>query len=333
MRCVSKCFVGGRSFRLYSLLFLGVIFGFSLSTIIHTFDVESLRSSAGFNVQSPLTRHHHRDASRVAFSNLNSKETPEERGDEPGDYGWDREPEASSLKRVTEPGEGRPPVPSVANSPVQASSETKMRMSRGEDVGGLQVDRLCDELATRHTLLVAVVTSVTQLMTQTLAIQGTWAPHTAHVVYFVGEVDVMPHLPQGMAVVKLEGVEDQENWDLKEISTIKYLIDRYLEVADWFMLIGDQTYLVTEHLENRLNRLDPRSPVYMGVAGEASPNGKSLLCRRHPGVVYSRATLEGLRAYLPMCWPGGEGEENSLGGCVAAMGLKCTRAKEVSHTH
>ena len=327
MRCVSKCFVGGRSLRVYSLLFLGMIFGFSLSTILQTLDIGTLRTTAGLKVQEPLS-HHHRDLSRVAFSNLKSKQPSEEGEPEfGGDYGYDRDSETNQKR-------GKEPMAEGSKVPVSAASaepiKVKMKGSLRESVDGLPVNKLSEELTTRETLLIAVITSITQLMTQTLAIQGTWAPGAAQVVYFVGEVDTMPHLPQGMKVVKLEGVADQESWELKEIFVVKYLIDRFLDRADWFMLIGDQTYLVTDHLESRLNSLDAASPVYLGLPGEAS--GNSLLCRRDPGVVYSRAVLESLRAYLPMCWPGGQGEGHSLSGCVSAMGLKCTRAAEVSHT-
>lgn len=337
MRCVSKCFVSGRTIRIYSLLFVGMIFGFSLSTVIQTLDMEAFGSSASLKVQIPLS-HHHREASRVSFSNLRSRDSPEEKEQEVGDYVYDRDLETKQGKedgRRTGGGDVvEPPVVAASPASSMASSElvrVKMEEQPSEAVSGVPVDRLSEELPARQTLLVAVITSVRQLMTQTMAVQGTWAAQAAtRVIYFVGDVDTMPHLPKGMEVVKLEGIEDRiENWELKEISVAKYLIDQHLEEALWFMLIGDRTYVATALLEKRLTPLDAGSHVYMGLVDD-SENGDSRLCRRDPGVVYSRAVLESLRAYLPMCWPGRGGEGNSLRGCLATLGLQCTRAKEVS---
>jgi hypothetical protein len=319
MRCASKCVVGGRSLRHYSLLVVGLIFGFSLSTIIHTIDMEVLRNSAGLQDTTQLS-HHHREVNKVAFSNLKSRDViMEERGQqEMADYSYDREegvhssvPRGEAVVKIT-------PLPTLT-APKSPPSEKVVEV--------LSIDRLSEELPTRQALLVAVITSVHQLMTQTMSIQGTWAAHRAHqVLYFVGDVETLPHLPQGMEVVMLEGVDDGVgNLELKEIATVKYLTDNFLGKASWFMLIGDRTYLAFERLEARLSLLDSSSLVYMGLLGE------DMMCNRDPGVVYSRAALESLGAYLPTCWPGGgQAGGDSLGGCLNTLGLHCTRAKEVS---
>ena len=39
MRCVSKCFIG-QPFRVYSVLFLGVVVGFALSTMLQTLTLQ-----------------------------------------------------------------------------------------------------------------------------------------------------------------------------------------------------------------------------------------------------------------------------------------------------
>ena len=81
---------------------------------------------------------------------------------------------------------------------------------------GFPLNKLTDELPTRQTVLILVITSVTQLMSQTLAIQGTWVPEATQVIFFVGEVQTMPHLPHGMHVIQLEGIDDkQAGWEVK----------------------------------------------------------------------------------------------------------------------
>lgn len=367
MRCVSKCIIGGRSLKVYFLLFLGTVLGFTLSNIIQAVNTDVLANAAlRLQRQEPYLGKLTLETRGVAFSNLRKESQDEVEEDAPnfefGDYQYadevkEKEPEVVPQKVHVEVPQDRGKVdaskaaaipslvvPEAVKLKYQNPSWQGRNMMENSDNNGLPPNKLSDELRIRQTVLIAVITSVTQLMTQTLAVQGTWAPQASQVIFFVGEVDIMPHLPHGMVVIELEGVDDRvDNWQLKEISAIKYLMDHYLERTDWFMVIGDQTYVVTEHLENQLNKLDANLPVYLGLAGDPSPNHRGLLCKRDPGIVYSRTLLEGLRPYLPACWPGVGGAEggaggeeqgggNSLNGCIGEMGVKCTQAKEVSQS-
>ncbi len=176
--------------------------------------------------------------------------------------------------------------------------------------------RLLQELPSRQSMLVGVITSVSKLMTQTLAIQGTWGPRAPEVIFFVGEVSSIPHLPPKMKIVQLEGVEDGERGrELKEAHAIKHMADQYLDTVDWFLVVGDETYLRPAALEKKLSSIDARYQIYMGRPGAGMDQqgvGKGSLCHREPGVVYSRAMMESLRQYLPTCWPGGRGYNTRL---------------------
>ena len=67
----------------------------------------------------------------------------------------------------------------------------------------------------------------------------------------------MPHLPHGIHVIQLEGIDDkQAGWEVKEFKVIQYLIEHYLDHMDWFLLVGDEAYVVPSHLETQLNHLD-----------------------------------------------------------------------------
>lgn len=354
MRCVSKCFIGGKSLRFYSLFLFGIVFGFSLSSILQA--IGTLDTSSHLKIQEARGHPRERESGpNVGFSNLRKDPLEEDQTnlESFGDYGYEREPEAG-MKRVPGGREDRvdayvsqtpslsTPLPEEVRVKVR-EYQRKREMDSGETGQGQsartevsQPTKLSEELSQRQTLLVVVITSVTQLMTQTMAIQGTWAPHAKEVLFFVGEVDIMPHLPNGMKVIELEGVDDQMgSWELKEISAVKYLMEHYLEKVQWFILIGDQTYLVTDFLEETLNKLDAEQHGYIGLAEELGTNGKNLLCRKDPGIVYSHALLRDLRPYLPVCWPSGQGDKdfNSLGGCLSVMGAKCTQAKEVSSSN
>ena len=182
--------------------------------------------------------------------------------------------------------------------------------------------KLTDELATRKSLLIAVITSVQQLMSQTIAIHGTWAKEEKNVVYFVGDVKNMPHLPHGMEVKQLEGIDDkQATLEMKEMAVFKYIVNHYSEEVDWYLVITDDTYVKPKDLRQKLEILNPSLNVYMGNRQDSS-----LLCNPSTGVLYSRGLLSRLDQYLPQCL----GEGLSIGNCIVQRGIYCTRAQEVS---
>lgn len=186
------------------------------------------------------------------------------------------------------------------------------------------IHKLSDELAVRKSLLIAIITSVQQLMSQTIAIHGTWANEATKVIYFTGEVETMPHLPHGMDLRQLEGIDDkQANYEIKEFAVIKYLLRNYGEEVDWFLIVGDDVYVNPKTMEKKLIEFNASFQVYMGHTMEGENH---LKCDAGPGVVYSRGLLNRLEAYLPQC----QGESISFGDCIIKRGISCTQAKEVT---
>ena len=371
LRCVSKCIVGRPKFKVYTLVIVGILFGFSLSSVLQSLDLGYLRSARGNKLQKIVDYSHIQPSKKAEFSNLDEYEPQIDLGED--HYEMRFEHEQSKLEQkmfdsaqedaVVERVESLPAAPELPKDVKLKQFEYRNDNWQGrnvrETIDGLPPNKLADELHPRQAYVVAVITTVPQLMSQTLAIHGTWGPEAIHVMYFVGEVNPMPHLPHGMNVIQLEGIDDSTgSWELKEFTVIKYLIDNYLDIVDWFVVVGDETYIATDNLEKRLNRLVstqmlPHTPppihaslphnlhthththrldssvsVYLGRAGEVSDNGKTLLCRRDPGVVYSKGLFERLKPYLPLCWPG-QGDMSSISGCISVMGVKCTQAKEV----
>lgn len=356
--------VTGRPFKVYSLLVLGIILGFTLSMMLQTLDLDSIRRSGRSKLQKVVDYASLDSAKRVEFSNLDEYEPHIDLGDydyerltfnsEDQSHGGpdidsvglqrarqDQRPDSMfyTVQRQDDSNHDErvatlPPAPDIPDDLKLKQLEYRSENWQGRNVreskDGLPPNKLSDELPSRQTYVIAVITTVTQLMSQTLAIHGTWGPEAKQVIYFVGEVHPMPHLPHGMNVIQLEEVDDRGSaWEIKEFTVVKYLIDNYLDTVDWFVVVGDETYVVTDSLDKRLNMLDSSVSVFMGRAGEVAENGKSLLCSRNPGIVYSRGLFERLKPYLPLCWPG-QGEMNSLSGCISVMGVKCTQAKEVS---
>lgn len=345
MRCVSKCFIHHRPLRVYTVLLLGVIVGFSLSSILQAFSYDRIQEN-GVTLQK-VVDYGQLSRTKVAFSNLDD---PEIDGEIIlGDYDYERVVEqqqeegvedrerfnAEGAEQKERPEFDVPSLPSVEDFKLRQReylNDNWQGRNVRETSDNRPVVKLSEELVTRQTLLVAVITSVSQLMSQTLAIQGTWAVETNHVVYFTGEVQTMPHLPHGMLVVQLEGIDDKTaGWEVKEYHVIQYIIEHYLDKVDWFLLVGDETYVTSDALEVHLNRFDASVSVYMGRGMETETRDMDapLRCNPDSGIIYSRGLLDRLKPYLPLCWPG-HGEMNSLSGCITVMGLKCSRAKEVS---
>ena len=74
---------------------------------------------------------------------------------------------------------------------------------------------------------------------------------------------MMPHLPYGMHVIQLEGIDDkQAGWEVKEFKVMQYLTEHYLDRVDWFLVVGDEAYVVPSHLESQINSLDASMAVY-----------------------------------------------------------------------
>lgn len=334
MKCVSKCFIG-RPFRVYSLLFLGVVVGFALSTLLQSLNIEAVvqrgRAAGALGEQRRRPDYPH-------FANLEEEEAapPGEPEIAIGGYDYDSV-EYNNEGEQQRPADVQAPVASINEGrPVRIEGDARTASEKylsdswqarsvRDTGGGLPPRRLTDELRARQTLLVAVITSVSQLMSQTLSVHGTWAPDCQQVLYFVGEVETMPHLPHGMEVVQLEGIDDkQAGWAVKEFSVVKYLSEHYLERVEWFLLVGDETYVSAKSLQSMLNKFDSAPLTYLGRASEAA--GDAGLCRSAGGVVYSRGLLEQLHSYLPMCWPGQGDGRGALGSCLSSMGVRCTHA-------
>ena len=355
---MSKCVVR-RSLRVYTVLLFGIAFGFAMATLLQSlsysdFVLSNGRSRGAIDYPSRL------QTGKVSFSNLDARASEvDEQIDIGGYYDYERlvlrdelereergkEEEGERNKRDLEK-EDNPQM--VSNSLLDSKMKQREYVNDAwqgrnvrESVNGKSLTRLSEELAPRTTLVIGVITSVPQLMSQTLAIQGTWAQESSHVIYFIGEVQTLPHLPHGMVVVQLEGLDDkQAGWDLKELAVINYVSTHYLDSTDWFLIVGDETYVSPTSLEAELNKYDASMSVYLGHPLETQEGQEGnddnrdnktqdKLCNAVSGVVYSRGLLEKLKPYLPVCWPGNGAEKKSLSGCISLMGLKCTASKQV----
>ena len=337
--------------RVYLLLLVGIIVGFMLSNLLQNAVLSRYASVKhdGRNHRTLDYKEYGRIGT-IAFANLQEQteetleiqlgEYDEEKQGPKHDAGKPIPPSLGTVKRASE--NVKEPAKTEEdglekdlqdgiddeeeNKPKDGYRESNWQGRTVQDFHVPQgpVNKLSDELATRKPLLIAIITSVQQLMAQTIAIHGTWAKNARHVLYFTGDVQTMPHLPHGMVVIQLEGIDDnQASWDIKEFAVVKYLIKHYLEDVDWFLVIGDDVFVNPESLEEKLGEFNASFQVYMGHSVE---EGDSYKCSFGPGVVYSRGLLNRLESYLPQC----QGELFSISQCIVQRGIRCTQAKEVS---
>lgn len=332
-----------KSQRSILLLFVGILAGFLICTILQNLVLNDSISRYSDRALSPL------NTQDVRFANLDQPNKrdlspPESTIDSKANIilGAEEKPQKIILSRMPETISIHSESDDVRqqNSDLQTLATNKEvkqddkkdyeTWRQGRNVQNLhtkgqQILKLSDELMSRQPLLVAIITSVQQLMSQTISIHSTWGKRAKHVLYFTGDVQTMPHLPHGMEIVQLEGIDDkQASWDIKEFAVIKYLTSHYVEDVDWFLVIGDDVFVNSEALKNKLEDFNASFQVYMGRSIDNS--GEHKKCSPATGIVYSRGLLSRLEAYLPQC----QGEHQPISQCILHRGIECTQAEEVS---
>ena len=342
--------------RFYTVLLFGITFGFSLALLLQSVSYAGVGLARDRLQEAAEYRF---PGSKVTFSNLAPRQEEStdlhidiggyydyeriafqgeigEAGEEGGEKVDRKEPEKAEGERGNHAA-----VKDSREKQREYVSETWQGRNVRETKGNAPVAKLTEELVRRKPLLIAVITTVNQLMSQTLAIHGTWGGEAAQVVYFTGGAETLPHLPHGMVVVQLDGLDDEQtSFETKEIAAISYITNTYLQNTDWFLVVNDESYVASARLEDHLNKLEASMPVYMGrpliseeeAKKEEEEERKNLadkLCDSSPGIVYSRGLLEKLKPYLPVCWPGHGMESEGMRACISVMGLSCTAAREV----
>ena len=335
--------------RLYSILFIGIVVGFAISTFLQNLLLFGFTNSNQHLQKFSVSNS--KDGLSIRFAYPQTSEKEKEMIDIGGEYedstkemkkSSNQKPNISPQEEATTEVISKSSMTMVSNSqsdPAKSHNDITEERERkkneytnsewhGRSVQDLKrqgpMHKLTDELATRQPLLIAIVTSVQQLMSQTIALHGTWGKKAKHVLYFTGDVQAMPHLPHGMNTVQLEGIDDkQAGWDVKEFAVIKYLINHFVEEVDWYLIVGDNVFVNVNGLKNKLEFFNANFHVYLGRSLDGEESKK---CNPLTGVVYSRGLLHRLEAYLPQC----EGEGQSISQCLVSKGIYCTQAKEVS---
>ena len=301
--------------KIYSVLLLGITAGFIISTCLQSLMVSNL-------------------STETTQTNGGSWSKRDYTVDSNTDPAWDST--ESSTNKITTTA---PPPPSLKMKDAQVEENNRVFLTKRQSRGVMEDRRerasqpllLSEEIISRQSLTIAVITSKERLSTHCTSIHNTWAKrYPGKVIYFtVGEdVSSMPRLPHSMKVISLDAAEQQNpssaSWDSKEFLVIKYLIN-YLQSKsiDWFMVISDGVYLNTGTLKTRLEDYEPSD--ISGYIGRRLSSDEDK-CNPMAGIVYSRGLMKHLETHLPQC----EEDGQSISECITLTGIHCTQAKEVS---
>jgi len=212
--------------------------------------------------------------------------------------------------------------------------------------------RLLDEvLPSRRALFVAILTTDNNLLSQTYAVQSTWAGEYDNVTFFVGQNSDVSRAPHFMNIVKLHDggndMSERHKRNMLLFHVIKYIDDHLLQNFRWFMIVGDNTYVRTEQVEVLVNNYDDSYNIYLGRPNrhfdkkeeDVLYNANSHYCLLDSGILMSRGLVRRLSPHLKSCIEtegtvlsyGGDWE---LGNCIQRhLDVKCTQAAEVSPIH
>lgn len=207
---------------------------------------------------------------------------------------------------------------------------------------------LGEVLPSRRALFIAILTTDKNLLSQTYAVQSTWAGEYDNVTFFVSKNSDVSRAPHFMNIVKLhdggEEVSEPHKKSLLMFHVIKYIDDHLLQNFRWFMIVGDNTYVRTEQVEVLVNNYDDSYNIYLGRPNrhfdkkeeDMLYNANSHYCLLDSGILMSRGLVRRLSPHLRSCIEnestdlsyGGDWE---LGNCIQAhLDVKCTQATEVS---
>nr|XP_023663188.1 chondroitin sulfate synthase 2-like [Paramormyrops kingsleyae] len=152
------------------------------------------------------------------------------------------------------------------------------------------------ELRICERLFVGVLTSKDTVGTLGVAVNRTISHHLDAVVFFTGTLN--HRIPNGMTVVT-HG-DEPLIWNM--FQTVRYVLERYIDMYDWFYFSQDDTYTEADHLKALVGHLSMNVNLYMGHPQEfIGGKVKGTYCRGGYGYLLSRSLLLQLNPFLENC--------------------------------
>ncbi|KAL5007042.1 hypothetical protein ScPMuIL_015848 [Solemya velum] len=171
------------------------------------------------------------------------------------------------------------------------------------------------ELGIKEKLFVAAITSPATIDTFGVALNKTVSSHVTQLVFFTQSPPTNP--PPGLTLVLIKNQAPSE----MPIYILKYIVETYADVFDFFMIITDRTHLRAEKVFDFVSHISVSENIHMG-----SPEVNTKYCNIEGSVILSQSVMQSISTELDWCLknPHPTSPSMTLGICVEhASGLPC----------
>jgi glycoprotein-N-acetylgalactosamine 3-beta-galactosyltransferase len=167
-------------------------------------------------------------------------------------------------------------------------------------------------------------------------IEKTWGPRCDILVWTIPESTPKPNVTIGhVMTVKMKRSPDPKDRNIWEKTHLMWskLEEKYIDKAEWFVKVDDDTYLFVDNLREYLKYYNPEVPHYMGHTLPFRWKRDNIVFNTGIAYVLSRNSLSRLAPVLrkmPL-WTGGyrdrcvdrdaAGEDTSIGICLRSIGI------------
>ncbi|XP_048868696.1 chondroitin sulfate synthase 2 isoform X2 [Brienomyrus brachyistius] len=145
------------------------------------------------------------------------------------------------------------------------------------------------ELRIYERLFVGVLTSEDTISTLGVAVNQTISHHLDAVVFFTGTLN--HRIPLGMTVV----THGDERHVRNMFQTVRYVLEKYNDMYDWFYFSQDDTYTEAGHLKALIGHLSMNLNLYMGHPQELIENCQNDILSSRPDEWLGRCIVNHLK--------------------------------------
>lgn len=146
----------------------------------------------------------------------------------------------------------------LINSEGNNKSANVINSSESSDIFRETVDEsVADKLKQRVRVLIWVMTSP-KTVEKARAVKNTWGSRCDLLLFFSSENNT--EIP----IIELDVEEGREHLFEKTTQAFDYIYENYFDMADWFMKVDDDTFVVMENLRHFLYDKNASEPVFTG---------------------------------------------------------------------
>ena len=161
------------------------------------------------------------------------------------------------------------------------------------------------------------MTSPSNMITKALHVKRTWGRQCDQTLYFSSETD------DNFPTIGLGVKEGKQHLTAKSQKAFRYIFDKHLSEADWFLKADDNTYVIIENLRYFLSNFSTYKPLYFGhhfvqgIEGGYMSGGAGYVLSKE---ALTRLAIQG-RSHV-MCRQDGGAEDVEIGRCLHNLGVQ-----------